>query len=688
MISIDTETTGIDHHHGCAPFLVTSCDSEGEVTWWEWHVDPLTRKPDIPEKDLEDIQQLIDQAESLVLQNSKFDVMALQVAFRGKLRWDWGKTHDTLLAGHLLASGEPHDLTSMSRKYLNHDIGEFDEVMRQACVEARRLARSQYPDWRIAQKGMPELPSAREKVAKNDMWLPRAVARKERYRADHPWRTLCREYANADSEATLYLFKRQEQLLWERDLWLIYRERLKLLPIVYDMESRGVTLSRDRLESLREEYTEESGRSGRVCVRVAESLGHALTLPKAGVNGSLVDFCESPVGMDLVPLASTGSSFDTGKGNSSKVSVANRFIGKSGRISLSRAAVDHYRDQLERVEPRGKRLTFLDSLLRKRKRDTALNYMAGYERFWVPAEDPGWYRLHPSLNPTGTGTLRWSSSNPNEQNISKQEGFNLRFCFGPAPGREWWSLDAKNIELRLPAYESGETEMVELFEKEDQPPYFGSYHMLIFDTLHPEKFAKHGMDSKKVYGSSWYQWTKNGNFAVQYGAVESSGTADRAYHIPGAQKRIQKRFSKVFELNRKMIALATRDGYVETMPDSTVDPERGYPLQCPRSHWGDILPTVPLNYHVQGTAMWWMMKAMIRCYKYLSDLPGYYLMMQIHDELVFDFPAGSGREPWRTNLPKIRKVRRLMEQGGEDLGVPTPVSVEYHSNNWSEGEGL
>jgi len=314
--------------------------------------------------------------------------------------------------------------------------------------------------------------------------------------------------------------------------------------------------------------------------------------------------------------------------------------------------------------------------------------MEGYIRFWLPLDsdqDTGWYRLHPSLNPTGTDTLRWSSSNPNEQNISKQEGFNLRHCFGPAPGREWWSLDAKNIELRIPAYEAGETEMVDLFERSDEPPYYGSYHMLIFNALHPDKFAKYGMECKQRYGSSWYQWTKNGNFAVQYGAVEASGTADRAYHIPGAQHRIQERFSKVANLNAKMIKFATQHGYVETMPDLTVDPTRGYPLLCTLSQWGEVLPTVPLNYHVQGTAMWWMMKAMLRCQEYLDTLPGCYMVMQIHDELVFDFPQGKGLQPWRTNMPRIRRIKSLMEESGKDLGIPTPVSLEYHPITWSEG---
>jgi len=128
---------------------------------------------------------------------------------------------------------------------------------------------------------------------------------------------------------------------------------------------------------------------------------------------------------------------------------------------------------------------------------------------------------------------------------------------------------------------------------------------------------------------------------------------------------------------------------VETLPDKTVDPKRGYPLYCSRAEWGGVLPTVPLNYHVQGTAMWWMMKAMIRCQNYLDKLNmeassgrEYHLVMQVHDELVFDFPRG---ETPQENLLVILEIKRLMELGGEDISIPTPVSCEYHAENWAEG---
>src|SRR6185312_3151081 len=193
----------------------------------------------------------------------------------------------------------------------------------------------------------------------------------------------------------------------------------------------------------------------------------------------------------------------------------------------------------------------------------------------LPATE--WYVLHPNLNPCGTDTLRCSSSNPNEQNISKQKGHNLRYCFGPAPGREWWSLDGKNLELRIPAYEAGEVDMIALFEHPDESPYYGSNHLLNCHTVYPDLwaalekevgFANVGPEFKKRYESTWYQYAKNGGFAVQYGAIEkvdTIGAADKVFHRPGSHAKLKARFGRIHGpdgLNERMIAFATKHGFV------------------------------------------------------------------------------------------------------------------------------
>lgn len=826
VVAIDTETAGKDLYHGVKPFFVTVCEEDGTQKFWEWEVDPLTRQPQIPPGDVDEIASIIATARNwgrgwesktaarhgLVLHNAKFDVTALATLdpVLGT-DWPWTQTHDTLTAGHLLASNQPHDLTSMALHYLGEDNQTKEKALEEAVKEARRhvqqarLRAKRHSDkevdplarWLIAEEGLPGLPSAKGEAWRNDYWLPRTIVKhwwetSEAFKAwkieidcegsyqprqargrsgddfdgraahelpgweyrptevedgDHSWWTVLSTYANTDSETTLALWLMLEQEIRRRGLWNIYEERRKANSIAYRMEAGGLTLSRVRLNELRDEYEEESERCGKLCVNLAASCNppYELELPKNGVNSSLRRFCFDVLDLPRIHAPKA----------------------KTIAPTLNKAAFEHYETVLPAAS---KSLTFIRALKAKRKRDTAVTYLDGYERFWLPDKEaqlrmavsgmeakhkagnrgscatwivPGeWYVLHPNLNPTGTDTLRWSSSNPNEQNISKQEeechycrgegcdtcnhtghSFrSLRYVFGPAPEREWWSMDAKNIELRLPAYESGEEDLIALFERPDDPPYYGSEHLLNFSAVYPDVWAeelravgleKVGPHCKKKYKTTYYQWCKNGGFAVGYGAVDRAdggGTADRAFHRPGSHARLKARFDKKEKLNQYWIRFAEKHGYIETIPDKTVDPSRGYPLLCTRTEWGRILPTVPLNYHIQSSAMWWMLKAMIRCqtqldaWKASTGFDGR-ITLQVHDELVFDFPklgdplkeqerqdiSRSNSAPtFRTsNLWRVRVLQRLMEEGGsKDYGIPTPVGIEYHRDNWEDGETL
>ena len=654
MIALDSETTGLDLHHGAKPFLITVCNEEGENEWWEFDVDPLTREPIVDCDIASELTKTLE-GQELVLQNPKFDVVGLELlGFKG---WDWENTYDTLYAGHLLNSSQPHDLTTMVLVYLGINVKPYEDKIKEAVKEAYKvLGKKHRETWRLAKKGLPDMPSVKKNTWKNDMWVPRAVCTNlpellpetDQWNPGddvgmHPWQTLCADYANSDSYTTLKLFHEQERLLREQDLWEIYLERLKLLPIVYSMESKGITCNAERLDELETEYRALTEQQGKACVAIAAEYDYELTLPKSGNNNSL-----------------TGFVFDT-----LKLPVVKR-TKKLKAPAFDGDVLDEY---IATLPEDSNKFTFVKTLRAKRKLDTSLSYAESYRRFWLPENSGGnvWHRLYPSLNPTGTATLRWSSSNPNEQNISKikdEHGRNIRYAFGPKPGREWWSLDYDNLELRIPAYECSEPAMLELFEHPNKGPYYGSYHLLVFDILHPDKFSKHGSDVKNVYKDTWYQWTKNGNFAELYGAVEKSGTADRAFHVKGAQRKVASRLTEKSKLNKQWIAYAEEHGYVETMPDRSVDCSRGYPLYCNRTRYGKIKPTLPLNYHVQGTACWVMMKAMIKVQEYLDTLKGYNMVMNVHDELVFDFPY----KPNRGNMSKIRTIRRLMESCGDDIG--------------------
>ena len=295
MISLDTETTGLDLRHGAKPFMVQVCRADGEQQWWEWPVDPETREPKPKIRDLREIQKAIDDASEIILQNPKFDVTAL-LTIMPKLRWDWKKVRCTLLAGHLLNSLQKHDLTTMVMAYLGVNVQPFEDKIEAAVKEVRQLCMGKhptYPTWAIAKKGMRVMPSAGAKLWKQDMWLPRALARVRGLPKDHRYWTVAADYGNSDTETTLALYLVQREILKERKLWKIYEERLKILPIVFEMEAQGVTLSKKRLLELSKEFRRETIAAGKRCVSVAARYGCELELPKSGNNKSLLDAADT-----------------------------------------------------------------------------------------------------------------------------------------------------------------------------------------------------------------------------------------------------------------------------------------------------------------------------------------------------------------------------------------------------------
>jgi len=662
-IAIDTETTGIDFYHGSKPFLVSICFPDGSNMCWQWDVDMKTHQVNYVASELDEIRELIEAADEVVMHNAKFDIKALELAgLSWKDKW-WNKTYDTMIASHLVYSLGSHDLYSVFSRYEHlNSLYEPEDNLRNAVQEALRYANNK--PW-FKPLNYPSARAKRGEKWKHYLWLPRAIARRELRPMQHPWRSVCSTYANRDSALTYICWLKLKPIILKRRQWDLFISRMKLIPNLIEMEDRGLSVSRAKIYEVKAKFAEKVEQAKSTCLMIGEKYGEKITMPKGSVNNSLKKFCFEKLKLPVIKETDKGSpSFD----------------------AETLAQWLHICD--------GDAKTFVENLISMRKHQVGVSYLDGYLDYMIMEGDYG--VLHPKVNPTGTKTLRMSSSNPNEQNISKKEETNLRCCFTPRPDREFWSVDAKNIELRIPAYVAEEKEMIELFEKPDTPPFYGSNHMLIFSILWPklwqEAVKEVGLEKaaeycKKKYKSTQYQWVKNGNFAVQYGAIERpGGTADRAYRIDGAHAIVKQRFSNTEKLNQRLIQEANQNGYVVTL-DTREQVDGicgGYRLYCNRSEWGSIIPTTPLNYFTQGTAAQWMNWAIIRIGRYFRRLrqQGYsaYIIAMIHDELVFDVPKGKERA-----IPVMKNVKRIMESCGDLIGIPTPVSFEYHPENYEQG---
>lgn len=709
MISLDTETTGLDLRHGARPFFVTTCREDSSQEWWEWPVDPLTREVAAPAADVAAIEAVVESGEELVGHNVKFDATALAAV--GLDKWPWERTHDTMLLAHILASNQPKDLTSLVVHYLGHDILPLEKALAEAVKRARAVVRRRsfvddHGEWATAGDDDPGLPSGGGWGA--DYWLPRAVASAERWpeprrgcehrwaaatRSEdvtcsrcggHSWWVVNEEYSNTDSATTLALCRVMVAEVKARGRWGMYQERRKLLHVTSHLERRGLSINLSIRSDTEAALRRESADFEATCLEVARRYNYDLRFPKGAVNQSLRTFCFDVLGLEHVrnPKAKTDApSLD------------------------AKTAIPHYLMTLPEDTDQGR---FVRAMVGKRARDTGLAFLESWDRYSLPLSD-GFSRIHATFNPASSDTIRMTCRDPNAQQIGKRTEDAagvpiavLREVFGPAPGREWWSLDFANIELRIPAYLSGERDLVDLFERSDEPPFYGSEHLLnfsiVYDDLWEQAVREVGLDRagpyvKKTYAGSWYKCVKNGDFAVQYQAGDA--TADKAFRRPGSRRRLRERFARKERVVAQTLEFAERHGYVETMPDRTVDPSRGYPLMTHRTEYGRVKPTLPFAYKVQGTAGWVGNKAAVRCLEQLDEWnrglprPEWFMCCYVHDELVFDFPrrAHPLRQPGRSNLGRINRLRALMEQGGQDLlpAVPTTVSVEYHDRSWADG---
>lgn len=699
IIAVDSETTGLSTQHGACPFLVTTCIGNGEQRTWEWHVNPEDRTVTVPPQDVEEINELLDCADAVVMHNAKFDqVMLASIG----ITVPWHKIHDTIIAGHVLASKLGHSLDEMAKDILKDENGEplditkHEKHLDKIVNTARMWARANRPDWSISYDGNPLTPSANKNPGKGDMWLPRAVCRDvgndDEIRPG--WSTVCRTYADVDSAVTMQLWQVLEPMLKERGHWLLYKSQMEVVAPLARMEARGVTVHEPTVSRLKSQYHEESVGYAGVCKGIAENMGYELTIPNGPSNESVMSFVFGRHKVESV--------WDEEKNKYVKVKDTKTRVHAddtlnltphsrtdTGAPSFDKDAKDWYELTLPKNSPSQ---SFIRSLNAKAKRDTGISYLEGYERFWLPTDKGDeWKVLHTNYKQCGTDTTRLSSNNPNNQNWSKKEGFNLREGFRIPPGRVGYSFDAANIELRIPTFEFEEEALMDVFLHPDRGPFYGSYHLVIFSILHPALFEKHGKECKTLFEATWYQWCKNFTFCRQYGGQER--LCDATARVEGATRMVGRRFPKIDAGNRATIRQAEKTGLVYTIPDKEVDPHHGYPLMVRRYPNERVSPTKPFCYHVSGTAGFWMKRAIVKVDRQLEawraqDGFDGHMIGTVHDELLLDMPRcdtvdGDG------NLWRVQRVRELMGSCGlPAIGVPTPVTAESHTESWAKGVAI
>jgi DNA polymerase-1 len=241
--------------------------------------------------------------------------------------------------------------------------------------------------------------------------------------------------------------------------------------------------------------------------------------------------------------------------------------------------------------------------------------------------NPATGRIHTSYHQAGAATGRLSSSDPNLQNIPVRtaEGRRVRQAFIAAEGHALLSVDYSQIELRLMAHFSGDERLQAAF-RADRDVHRATAAE-VFGRGHDEVSSEERRAAKAI------------NFGLIYG-MSSFGLA-RQLGLPRAQAQqyidaFFARYPGVKQFMEQTRLRAREQGYVETLFGRRLYlPEIASRNAAQRQY----AERTAINAPLQGTAADLIKRAMIDLHVWLPEhAPEVRLILQVHDELVFEGP--------------------------------------------------
>lgn len=278
-------------------------------------------------------------------------------------------------------------------------------------------------------------------------------------------------------------------------------------------------------------------------------------------------------------------------------------------------------------------------------------------------------RIHTSFNQTVTETGRLSSSNPNLQNIPVKTDIGRKIrqaIVSYSKDSYLLSCDYSQIELRILAHISKDEALIEAFEQGKD------IHRLTAALIY-------GLEEKDIT-DSMREMTKRVNFGIIYGLTSYGLSRDLGIPLDEAQGFIDAyfaRYPRVKEYIQEQILKAQDDGFVTTiLGRRRYIPEINNKNQLLRQ----FAQRQAVNAPIQGSASDLIKLAMIDIHKEIKqkDLKAT-MIMQIHDELVFDVSSS-----------ELNNFAGLVKDKMENiLKLTVPVRVDIKKGkNWLEMEDI
>lgn len=272
-------------------------------------------------------------------------------------------------------------------------------------------------------------------------------------------------------------------------------------------------------------------------------------------------------------------------------------------------------------------------------------------------------RVHTSYHQAVAATGRLSSTDPNLQNIpiKTEEGRSIRTAFIAPKGCKILAADYSQIELRIMAHLSQDKGLLKAFE--EGLDVHSATAAEVFDVPLEEVTSNQRRNAKAInfgliYGMSAFGLAKQ---------IDTDRNTAQDYintyfaRYPGVETYMESTRQKAADL-----------GYVETL--------YGRRLYLPEIHSKNGMrrkaaERTAINAPMQGSAADIIKLAMLEVDKWLQDVKGIKMIMQVHDELVFEV------EESQLDLAQ-KKIPELMERVAE-LSVPLIADVGV-GDNWDE----
>ena len=395
---------------------------------------------------------------------------------------------------------------------------------------------------------------------------------------------------------------------------------MPLIPVLYRMERSGIAVDTKHLDVLSAQFEKELASLTKKIYKLA---GREFNINSPA---QLSEILFEDLGLPTKKIKKTKTSYSTAASELEKLWEAHEII----------PLISQYRE-IAKLKS-----TYVDALP-------------------VLVADDG--RIHTTYNQTVAATGRLSSSDPNLQNIPTRTplGNEIRKAFVAPPGRCLVAMDYSQFELRLAAVFAKDKAFINAFNEGAD--------------IHRRVAAQILDKSEKEVTKQERSAAKAINFGILYGM----GQRNLARSSGLSQEEAKEFLARYFDLHpgiadyiEEMKRLAHKNEYVETL--------FGRRRYLPEINSGvgmlaAAAERMAVNMPVQGTQADLLKMAMLEVAAFTKDRDDVQMLLQVHDELVFEMDI----DAVDTLVPKIQQ---MMEKVWK-TDVPLVVNVEV-GTNWGE----